>query len=166
VASFSWLLSLLVAGTLIRLLGAIFTRAERALDERIVQVVRGPVRLALTVLAISFGRRFLALDIPFQGLLGLLEHLVFVVSMAWLLFRLTDLATLRLRVRAEHRGNLGLLPALAPLQRFAKVTIAAFGLLLLVRGELTFYVARKTGVTHNRARQGLDVWPIRRPAQS
>jgi MscS family membrane protein len=129
VAIFSWLLSLLVASSVIRLLGSLFTRRGRALDERIVRMVRGPVRLALTVLVVSVYRRFLALDLSVQDFISLLERLLLLVSSLWLVFRLTDITTLGLRTRVEQRGNLGLLPALVPLQRFSKILIVLFGVL-------------------------------------
>jgi MscS family membrane protein len=55
-------------------------------------------------------------------------------------------ATLGLRARAERHGNLGLLPALLPLQRFAKVTIVAFGLLLVLRALGVNITAALAGV--------------------
>ena len=128
----SWLVSLLVAGSLIRLLAALFTRRGGALDERVVHVVRGPVRLALAVCVFESGGRFLGLAVPVQDLLRLLERLVVAVAALWLSFRLIDIAVLALRVRSEQRGNLGLLPALVPLQRFSKLMIVLFGLLALL----------------------------------
>jgi MscS family membrane protein len=127
-----WLVSLFLAGTTTRVLGHLFTRRGRDLDERIVRVVRGPVRLALTVLVFEVGRHQLALDIPVQELLLVLERLAWLVSAAWLVFRCIDIAVLGLRVRAERRGNLGLVPVLLPLQRFAKVLIVAIGVLAVL----------------------------------
>jgi len=127
-----WLVSVMLAGTTTRILGQILTRRGRTLDERIVRVVRGPVRLALTVLVFAIGRRQLALDLPVQELLHLLERLLWIVASAWLVFRLIDTAAIGLRIRAEQRGNLGLVPALAPLQRFTKVLVVAVGVLALM----------------------------------
>jgi hypothetical protein len=66
----------LLAGTTIRGLAQFLTRRGRALDERIVRVVRGPMRLALTVLVFAVGRRYLALDLPLQEFLHSLERLL------------------------------------------------------------------------------------------
>ncbi len=126
------LVSLTLAGITIRGLGQFFTFRGRALDDRIVRVVRGPVRLALAVLVFAFGRRYLALDLPVQEPLGVLERLLWVVSAAWLVFRFIDIAVLGFRIRAERRGNLGLVPALLPLQRFAKVSIVVIGVLAVL----------------------------------
>lgn len=128
----AWVVSLLVAGPMIRLPRALFRRRGRALDKRIVHAVRGPVRLALTVLLFAFSWRVLALDVPVQDFLRLLERLLLVVSALWLAFRLIDVATLALRARAEQRGNLGLLPALVPMQRFTKIAIVLFGVLAVL----------------------------------
>jgi len=127
-----WLLSLMLAGTTIRVLGKLFTLRGRALDERVVRVVRGPVRMALTILVFAIGRRHLSLDLKADELLGVLVHLLWIVAIAWLVFRLIDMAALGLRIRAERRGNFGLVPALAPLQRIAKVLIVAIGVLAVL----------------------------------
>jgi MscS family membrane protein len=124
-----WLVSVILAGTTTRVLGQILTRRGRVLDERIVRVVRGPVRLALAVLVFAIGRRYLALDLPVQDLLRSLERLLWIVATAWLVFRLIDTAVIGLRIRAEQRGNVGVLPVLPPLQRIAKLLIVAIGAL-------------------------------------
>jgi MscS family membrane protein len=58
--------------------------------------------------------------------------MLYVFAGAWMVFRLIDLAALQLRARAERRGNLGLLPALPPLQNFSKVLIVGFGALAVL----------------------------------
>jgi MscS family membrane protein len=103
-----------------------------ALDVRVVRVMRGPVCLILTVVAFSIGRRYLALDLRVQELLGWLERLLFIGGTAWLVFRLIDLASLAIRGQAQRRGNLGLMPALPPLQRIAKVLVVAIGFLAVL----------------------------------
>jgi hypothetical protein len=134
-----WLASLLLAGTTIRLLGQLFTRRGRDLDERIVRVVRGPVRMALTVLVFTIGRRYLGLDLPVQENVRVLERLLWIIAGSWLVFRLIDIGVLGLRIRVERRGNLGLLPALVPLQRlevFAYVDTADWNEFLAIREDL------------------------------
>jgi MscS family membrane protein len=126
VAFLGWLASLLLAGTATRILGRLFTSGESRLDERIVLVVRGPVRLALTVLLFDVGLRTLALDLWVHQLLRMLEWLVLIIAAAWLLCRIVDIVVLGFRTRAQERGNIGLLPALPPLQRIT--TIAILGL--------------------------------------
>jgi MscS family membrane protein len=80
----------------------------------------------------AIGRRHVALDLPVQELLGSLEHMLWIVATAWLTFRCIDMAILGLRIRAEGRGNLGLVPALVPLQRFTKGLIVAIGALAVL----------------------------------
>ncbi len=123
-----WLVSLLLAGTLIQILGMLSRHGER-LDPRIVRVVRGPVRLALTVLVFALLWRQLGLEVPVQQTLRTLERLLLVVAAALFTFRMIDIGILQLRVRAEQRDNAGLLPVLQPLQRIAKVVVVAIGLL-------------------------------------
>jgi MscS family membrane protein len=125
----AWLVSVLIAGTTTRLMGTVFTRKHESFDTRIVHLVRGPVRLALTVILFALGHRSLGLALTFAGALRFLERFLLVVALAWLVFRLIDLAALALRVRAERRGNLGALPVLLPGARFAKLVIILIGFL-------------------------------------
>jgi MscS family membrane protein len=131
-ATLGWLVSLALAGSMIRLLARVLTLQGQALDVRVVRVMRGPVCLILTVVAFSIGRRYLALDLRVQELLGWLERLLFIGGTAWLVFRLIDLASLAIRGQAQRRGNLGLMPALPPLQRIAKVLVVAIGFLAVL----------------------------------
>lgn len=130
--TFGWLVSLALAGSTIRVLARILTLQGPALDERMVRVMRGPVRLILTVLLFSIGRRYLALDLMFQERLGSLEHLLWIAGSAWLVFRLIDMAALGIRARAERRGNVGLVPTLVPVQRLTKVLVVAIGFLAML----------------------------------
>ena len=123
------LVALLIAGTATRLIGMIFTRHHASFDSRLVQHVRGPVRLALTVVLFALGRLYLGLSLDFVDTLRFLERLLLVIAAAWLTFRLIDLAALALRVRAERRDNRGLLPVLLPGARFAKLVIVLIGAL-------------------------------------
>ncbi len=123
------IVSLLLAGTGVRLLGYLLTRGEERLDPRIVRLVQGPVRLAVTVALFALGHRFLALAVPAAEALRLIERLLLVIAAAWLSFRLIDLASLHLRARAERRGNLGVIPVLRPGARFAKVVFVLIGVL-------------------------------------
>jgi MscS family membrane protein len=123
------LISALVSGTAIRVLGALVTVTGRQLDDRIVLVLRGPVRLALAILIFSIGRRSLGLDAPVVETLQVLERLLWVVALASLVFRIIDITVVGIRIRSERQGNLGVLPALVPLQGFAKVLIVFLALL-------------------------------------
>ncbi len=119
----AWLFSLLVAGRTTRLLGVVLTRERERFDPRIVQLLRGPVRLTWTVILFTVGRRFLGLAVPLAGALRNLEILVLAVATTWVAFRLIDMGALALRARAEDRGNQGLLPILLPAARFTKIVV-------------------------------------------
>ena len=126
-----WLVSVMLAGTAIRVLG-LLTRKGVAVDERIVRVVRGPVRMALTLVVFAIGRRQLSLDLSVQQALGVLERLLWIVAAAWLVFRLIDLVAVALSLRAERSGSVALTPVLVPLQRFTKVLVVAIGALAVL----------------------------------
>ena len=82
----AWLVSVLIAGTTARLLGMLFTRRHESFDPRIVQLVRGPVRLTWTAILFALGHRSLGLALTFAGTLRFLERLLLVVAVAWLTF--------------------------------------------------------------------------------
>jgi MscS family membrane protein len=119
----AWLGSLLLAGTAIRLLGAPVARKAMTLDPRIVHLVRGPVRLLITVALFAFGCASLGISVGAQQWLRGLEKLLVAVAATWLVLRLIDLGALALRQRMEQRGQTGLIPALVPAQRFTKAAI-------------------------------------------
>jgi MscS family membrane protein len=123
------LISFLIAGATTRLIGLILTRGHEGFDSRLVQLFRGPVRLALTVILFDLGRRPIGLALTFQGTLVILERVLLVVAAAWLVFRLIDLAVLALRIRAERRGTQGVVPVLVPGARLAKLSIVLIGVL-------------------------------------
>jgi MscS family membrane protein len=125
----TWLVSLAVAGTTIRLLGATVARKARQLDERIVRLVQGPARLTITVLLFSSGRVALGLPIAAHEWLRGLETLLFVAALTWLVLRLIDLGALALRQRMEIREQRGMIPVLVPTQRFTKAVVVAVALL-------------------------------------
>jgi MscS family membrane protein len=135
VALAGWLVSALLAAPLIRILARLFTRRGELLDERTVRLVRGPVRMALTILAFHFGRRdLIPLDLKAEQLFSHLDRLLWIAAIAWLLFRLIDIAAIGLRMRAEHRGNLGIIPSLPPLQRITRILVVALGTLAMLSG--------------------------------
>jgi MscS family membrane protein len=109
------------------------------------------VRLVWTVILFTIGRRSLGLAIPLAGALRYLEILLFAVAVVWIAFRLVDLGALALRVRSEHRGNLGLLPVLTPAARFTKIVVLLIGV-LTVLGSL--------GVNVSAALAGLGIGGI------
>ncbi|MDJ0853091.1 MAG: mechanosensitive ion channel family protein [Myxococcota bacterium] len=125
----SSLVSVFIAGATTRLTGLILTRGHEGFDSRIVHLVRGPVRLAWTVILFDLGRRPVGLALDFLGTLLTLERVLLVVAAAWLVFRLLDLAVVALRIRAERRGSLGVIPVLVPGARLAKLSIVLIGVL-------------------------------------
>jgi len=132
VLSFASLVALLITGTTTRALGAIITRRHEGVDSRIVELVQGPVRMAWTVILFGVGYRSLGLALGFADSLRYIERLLLVVALAWFVFRMIDLGALALRVRAEERGNTGVLPVLVPGARFAKIVIVLIGTLAIL----------------------------------
>jgi MscS family membrane protein len=132
ILSIASLVALLITGTTTRVLGAIFTRRHEGVDSRIVELVQGPARLAWTVILFGVGYRSLGLALGFADSLRYIERLLLVVALAWFVFRMIDLGALAMRVRAEERGNTGVLPVLLPGARFAKIVIVLIGTLAIL----------------------------------
>jgi MscS family membrane protein len=147
----AWLIALLLAGSAIRVLGAALARTAKTPDSRIVHVVRGPVRLIITVALFAFGSASLGLALDVQQWLRGLEHLVLAVAVTWLALRLIDLGALVLRQHMERRDQIGLLPALVPAKHATK-GVAVLIALLSVLGTL--------GVNVTAAVAGLGVGGI------
>jgi MscS family membrane protein len=129
-----WFLSALFAGTLIRSLGRLVTRTHRAFDEGVVELVRGPARLAVTVLVFALGLRSLTLDIPVEESLHALASVAWTVSAAWLAIRLIDFGEIALRARAVQRGEQAQIPTLGSVKRFVQGVVLVIGFLGVLSG--------------------------------
>ena len=128
----AWAASLALATATIRVLHYAFARGVEGLDDRIVRVVRGPVRLAIAVLLFGFGGLALGLPLVAREWLRLPVRILLAVAVTGFVLRLVDLGALFLRQRLLRRGQAGLLPALVPTQRIVKTLIVAFGLLAVL----------------------------------
>ncbi len=149
-ALLAWGASLVLSSAVIRVLHHLVRRTERTLDERVVRVVRGPVRLAVAVLIFTVGHFMAKLPI-FSGWLRGTERLLLIVALAWLFLRLTDLFTLFLQQRIERSPQKGLVPVLLPAQRVVKL------LVLVVAG---LAVLASAGVNITAGLAGLGVGGI------
>jgi hypothetical protein len=107
----------------------------------------------LTVILFELGRRPVGLALTFQEPLAILERVLFVVAVAWLVFRLIDLAVLALQIRAERRGNQGVIPVLVPGARLIKLSIVLIGV-LGVLGTLGVNNQRRRGGARRRWYRG------------
>jgi MscS family membrane protein len=123
----AWGVSLFLAAVPIRVLHHAFARRAESLDDRIVRVVRGPVRLAIAVLLFEFGALALGLPVVVREWLRLPVRVLLAVAVAGFVLRLVDVGVLFLQQRLLRRDQTGILPALVPAQRIVKVFVVAFG---------------------------------------
>jgi MscS family membrane protein len=128
----AWAVSLVLATVTIRVLHYAFARGAESLDDRIVRVVQGPIRLAIAVLLFGFGGLALGLPLVAREWLRLPVRILLAVAVTWFVLRLADLGALFLQRRLLRSGQAGLLPALVPAQRIVKTFIVAFGLLAVL----------------------------------
>jgi MscS family membrane protein len=145
----SWLLSRLV----VRAFRPLLARVGAPLDEQLVKVAIGPLRLAVALVLFSGGILPLALALPVQGFFGAVEKAVLIIVVTWLLFRIVNAVGLVLAGRLQAQGRA---PAVAvvPLgQKTIKVVILALALLALLQ-NLGFNV---TGIVAGLGIGGLAV---------
>ncbi len=141
---FAWFFAWAVARVVIRLLHPLYMRKGEELDERVIKLVQGPVRLALAVAIVRLGHMPLSLSVPTRETLSGAEQILIIVAFTWLVMRLVDLFTLKIRQRLIRRGQLGALPVLAPSQTTAKVivvTVAGIALLDNLGFNITALIA-------------------------
>jgi MscS family membrane protein len=119
----------LLASLLLRLLAAMARRTATSLDDRFVALASGPLRLCLSVLLFSLGRRALDLSQASETIFGRIESSLFVAAAFWHLLRMFDLLGDDYRRRFQRRGQSQAGAMLGLVQRLAK--LAALGIAAL-----------------------------------
>jgi MscS family membrane protein len=80
-------------------------RSRTAIDDELVVVAAGPVRLLIAVGIFAGATYLLGLAVPVQSFLAALQRAFSIVAVAWLLTRLTDLAAQAAEQRLVARGQ-------------------------------------------------------------
>jgi MscS family membrane protein len=130
--SLAWLASMVLSSTVTRLLHRLSSRPEATLDDRIILLARGPLRLAVGVGLFAAGRALLGLSLGAEQWLQGLETVAIILAAAWAVMRFTDLGALALRERLIGRGQSDALPIVQPSQRAVKVLLAGIALLAIL----------------------------------
>jgi MscS family membrane protein len=113
----------------LRLLGPIVRRAAPVLGEQLLNVLVGPLRLALSVAAFFLGSGLLNLSISAHQILREVEKATIMLVLAWLVVRMTDLLADLATERLRSAGRSSAI-AVVPLGRKAtKVLIVVLAVL-------------------------------------
>jgi MscS family membrane protein len=136
----AWLLSWLFERITTRLLGSFTRHTRTALDDRLLEVSAGPVRLLIAVGLVAAGVLALGLAAPARDFFFALVKGFCLVAVGWLSFRLVDVGGESIHQHLIARGQAAA-TAIVPLgRRTAKVALAAL-VFLAVLDELGVNVA-------------------------
>ena len=140
----AWLLALTLSTLVIRVMRFFVGRTTTKLDDRIVHLVEGPVRLALIVGFFALGTLPLTLPLATRDWLRGLESVLIIVAVAWALLRLVDLGALAIRERMLRNGQAGSVGIISPSQKGIKaviVVLAGLGVLANLGFNVTALLA-------------------------
>lgn len=129
----AWVLAFLVAWVVLSLARLLARRTTTGLDDRIVESVNRPLRLAATIYLFLAGSYWLRLNVPVQRFLVHASRGLTILLVTWVCLRLVDILTRAARnrmVREERRAAVSMLDLGC---RTAKVLIVALGLLGLLQ---------------------------------
>lgn len=120
----SWLLTVFV----LRLLGTVVAFTKTTIDDKMRFEAAGPIRLAIAVLLFRAGLVPLGFGVKAEELISSLLSALFIVAVAWLLFRVTDVLSSVVEERLVEREEVGAIALVPPGRKCVKaiVTIFAF----------------------------------------
>lgn len=128
----AWLLSWLFATVVVRVLVRLAARTRTALDDRIVHLVRNPMRVLLGVALFHLGTLPLGLSLAARHWLAGAEEILLVLAVTWLMLQLVDLAALSMRERLQRKGEAGSAALVSPGKRTVRaILVVLAGLFLL-----------------------------------
>lgn len=138
---------------LVRLVRFFARRASAVVDDQVIPVIVGPLRLGLAIVLFAAVRPALRLPLAAQSVLGGLETVAMVVAVTWLLMRLADAGRRILEQRLVARGQAPSVALIPLAERVVKVLI----LILAVLAALQNVGFNATGVLAGLGVGGLAV---------
>jgi MscS family membrane protein len=124
-AAVSWILTFL----LFRTARGLASRSQTEIDDVVLQLAAGPVRLLVGVLAFAGTTYPLGLAVPVRAFLGAVEKGLVILAATWLLLRLIDLLARFIEQRLFVRGQAMALSVVPLGRRTVKVLVAAIAVL-------------------------------------
>jgi MscS family membrane protein len=126
---FSWIAPLAIR----RVLRPLVRRLRPAVDDKILESMGGPVRLASGLLLFSLGLLALGLSVPVRAFFADLEKALAIVIAAWVVVRMIDVFAGLAREQLAVRGRTPALAMVPVGRKVAKVVVAAFTLLAVLQ---------------------------------
>ena len=121
----AWLLSWVLSSGATRLVRPLVTSTDTEIDDRLIHLLQGPIRLALGVVIFSVAKVGLGLPLPARERLAGYEQALLIVAFTWLLLQLVNLATLVARERLLRTQQASAVGFLAPGRRAVKAIIVS-----------------------------------------
>ncbi len=122
----------LVAGLVGRSLGPVLRRTATDVDDRLLAVVGGPLRLIMAVLVFSAGKLTLGLAVPVRHTLSGIEDTLLIIAVAWIILRLLDLITDLVKEYLVRRAQVSATSLLPPGRKTAKVIVVGIAAIALL----------------------------------
>jgi MscS family membrane protein len=125
--------SWVVAALIVRLVRPVVQRSRTALDERLLEVAVGPLRLGLALAVFAAGTLLIPLAPPIRALLLAVERMAATLTMAWLLLRVIDILAHAARMRLAAGGRDGAAAMVPVGGKAAKVAILGLAVLAVLQ---------------------------------
>ena len=124
----SWFLTVIV----VRLLGTVVAFTKTTIDDKMRVEAAGPIRLAIAVLLFRAGLVPLGLGVKATEFISSLLSALFIVAVAWLLFRVTDVLSSVVEERLVERGEGGAMALVPPGRKFVKAIVMIFAFVAIL----------------------------------
>jgi len=124
----SWILTVVA----VRALETLVSRTKTTIDDKMRAGAAGPVRLALAALVFRVGLVPLGLGVEAMRILSALLSGLFVVAVAWLLLRVTDVLSGWVKEELIERGQVGATALVPPGRKFVKTLVVLFALVAVL----------------------------------
>lgn len=121
----AWGLSWFVAMGVVRAVRPLVAGTATSFDDRLLEIVVGPLRLLVGTALFAFGTLPLGLTVPAQRLFGGVEKALVFVAVLWLSFRLVDVFSHWASDRLVARGQVAVRSMLPVGRRVVKVILAS-----------------------------------------
>lgn len=124
----SWILTLVA----VRALETLVSRTKTDIDDKLRAGAAGPVRLALAALIFRAGLVPLGLGVEAMKILSALLSALFIVAVAWLLLRVTDVLSAWVKEELIERGQVGATALVPPGRKFVKAIVVIIALVAIL----------------------------------
>jgi MscS family membrane protein len=125
----SWVLAALIE----RIAKPLVVRLRRTMEDKVEQLIVGPVRLAAAITIFYVGSFGLALSLPVRALFNHAAETVVIGALTWLALRIIDIAALRMEDRFVARGQAAAIAVLHLGRRTTKVFLTIIATLALLQ---------------------------------